>query len=198
MFNFNLPKIEINFWSLSDLAKQLKAATPKSGLVENYSIFITSPIYVGESPMATLYPASSDTQYKYKGWDNIKTNAQNALSEALDLLKKEGRKMKIKKVTEREIVFSNGNTITYDHYPDCCEHNYADFPTAVTEHNVYYDYDFDVDLKFEFVDGEGFRFGSDGKWIFVPCYSEQNGYYSSDIQIYYNDREVLSGQCEYM
>ena len=103
--------------------------------------------------------------------------------------------MKILKVTGTEIVFDNGNTITDNHYPDCCECNYADY-TVLNKNNVYYDYDFDENLDFEFIDGEGFRFGSNGKWIFIPCYSEQNGYYSSDIDIYYNEKHVLNGDCE--
>lgn len=31
--------------------------------------------------------------------------------------------------------------------------------------------------------------------VFVPCYSEQNGYYSSDVDIYYNDKKVLNVDC---
>lgn len=103
--------------------------------------------------------------------------------------------MKIKRVSNHEIVFDNDSTISFDHCPDCCEHNYADFST-LNENNVYYDYDFNPELEFKFVGGEGFKFGSDDKWIFIPCYSEQNGYYSSDIDIFYNGKYVLSGNCE--
>jgi hypothetical protein len=28
--------------------------------------------------------------------------------------------------------------------------------------------------------------------VFVPCYSEQNGYYSCDVDIYYNGDLVLN------
>lgn len=35
--------------------------------------------------------------------------------------------VRIKQVTENRILFTNGDTITYDHIQDCCEHNYADF-----------------------------------------------------------------------
>lgn len=34
------------------------------------------------------------------------------------------------------------------------------------------------------------------KLFFVPCYSEQNGYYSSDIEIYFNGKKVLQLECE--
>lgn len=95
--------------------------------------------------------------------------------------------MKIKQVSEDSIEFDNGNTISYTYYQSCCEYNYADF-TQIDENLVDYDYNFNENLEFEEVEDSGFRFGSDGHWIFVPCYSEQNGYYSSDIDIYYNDK----------
>ena len=101
--------------------------------------------------------------------------------------------MKIKKVKEKYIEFGNNSVINYDHCQDCCEHNYADFlqiePQAL-------DFDFDPDLKFEEVEGAGFRFGDDKRMFFIPCYSEQNGYYSSNINIYFNGKRVLSFEAE--
>ena len=103
--------------------------------------------------------------------------------------------MRIKEVTEEKIVFDNGNTITFDHDPDCCERNYADF-SILTPDNIYYNHDFDENLEFESVEGMGFKFGSNGHWIFIPCYSVQNGYYSEDIDIYYNGQHVLNFNAE--
>lgn len=108
--------------------------------------------------------------------------------------------MKIKNVTNTKIEFDNCNCITYDHEPDCCEENWADF-SSLTDKHVNYNVDFNEDLIFEFIDGMGFRFGSQDnercmRWIFIPCYSDQNGYYSDDIDIYYNGNKVLNGSCE--
>jgi hypothetical protein len=108
--------------------------------------------------------------------------------------------MKIKEVTDEHILFDNGNTITFDHEQDCYERNYADF-SILTENNVNYNYDFDEKLIFSFVDGLGFVFGSKDerdnmRWIFIPCYSEQNGYYTNEISIFYNGKKVLRGYCE--
>ena len=103
--------------------------------------------------------------------------------------------MRITKVDEYEIMFDNGNTIWYRHCSDCCEWNFADF-SILDERTVNYDYDFDENLTFNMIDGEGFTFGNEGHLIFIPCYSYQNGYYSSDINIFYNDKEVLHGDCE--
>lgn len=101
--------------------------------------------------------------------------------------------MKIVEVTRDHILFDNGNKITYDHYQDWCEYNYADFAQL---DDLARGHNYNEDLKFEFVKYTGFRFGDDSFMAFVPCYSQQNGYYSSYIDIYYNDREVCSGLCE--
>lgn len=93
--------------------------------------------------------------------------------------------MRIKEITNEKITFDNGNYIAYDHNQDCCEWNYADFSYLVEEAGIM-NYDFPEELMFEVVDGSGFRFGSAYRKFFIPCYSNQNGYYSSDIDIYYN------------
>ena len=99
--------------------------------------------------------------------------------------------MKIVKITEEAIIFDNGNTITFDHDQDCCEWNYADFQQI--DYKEIYSMEFDENLLFESVEEAGFRFGSHPlRMIFVPCYSDQNGYYTNNICIYYNGKLVLS------
>lgn len=105
--------------------------------------------------------------------------------------------MKIQQVTDEAIIFDNGNSITFDHEQDCCEYNYADF-SILNENVVNYNYDFKENLKFRAVEGMGFKFGSDGRWIFIPCYSEQNGYYTEEIDIYYNGKQVLNFNAEFV
>lgn len=96
--------------------------------------------------------------------------------------------MKIKTVTESALTFDNGEMITFDHCTDCCEWNYADFAQV---DDVAKATEFNSPLCFEKVDETGFRFGNPGKMFFIPCYSSQNGYYSNDLQIYYNNKLVL-------
>lgn len=98
--------------------------------------------------------------------------------------------MKIVEVTADHILFENGSTITYDHIQDCCEVNYADFEQLDDKARAY-DYD-EQNMKFEAIDDSGFRFGDNRRMFFVPCYSDQNGYYCSDIDIYYNGKQVLN------
>jgi len=95
--------------------------------------------------------------------------------------------MRIKKITDEGIYFDNGDSIFYEHDQDCCENNYADF-TVISRNDVNFDYDFDPDeMIFKRIEGAGFCFGNEGHLIFVPCYSEQNGYYSDEIEICYYD-----------
>lgn len=101
--------------------------------------------------------------------------------------------MKISKVDEFSIRFDNGNFICFFHERDCCEDNYADFNQL---EEMAYNMEFDEKLVFEKVNGSGFRFGSGGKMFFVPCYSWQNGYYSDDLHIIYNGKQVLYLECE--
>lgn len=102
--------------------------------------------------------------------------------------------MKIKKITNEAITFDNGNTITYQHEQQCCEWNYADFEQL---DDLARAYNFSENLKFEAVENAGFRFGDyPNRMFFVPCYSEQNGFYSLDLDIYYNNKKVLVFECE--
>ena len=80
-------------------------------------------------------------------------------------------KMKIIKVTDEAIVFSNGNKITYDHVQECCEYNFADFNSL--EDTLAMETEFDENLVFEVVKGSddyykgsGFRFGNPNNMFF--------------------------------
>ncbi len=103
--------------------------------------------------------------------------------------------MKIKTIREDCIIFDNGSEITFDHMQDCCEYNYAAFgqlaDTGIEQE------DFVEPLIFEALD-EGFRFGNPGKMYYVPCYSSQNGYYSFDVDIYYNGQCVCNTDGEWL
>lgn len=97
--------------------------------------------------------------------------------------------MKIKQVTEDGILFDNDKMISCYHSSDCCEHNYADFEQL---NDLGRNYDFDEQLYFEKVDGSGFRFGDNRMMFFIPCYSEPEGYYSDEVDIYWDGIKVLT------
>jgi len=97
--------------------------------------------------------------------------------------------IEITEINDEYILFSNGSKISYDHDQDCCEWNYADFEQL---DDIARKTKFTLPLQFEGVEGSGFRFGNEpGKMFFVPCYSEQNGYYTSELNIYLDGRQVL-------
>lgn len=104
--------------------------------------------------------------------------------------------MRIVEVNEEYIEFSNGKCITYDHVQDCCEHNYADFEQL---DDLARNYEFGDELYFESVEEQGFSFGDVRRMFFVPCYSEQNGYYNDCINVYYDGKRVIDGLvCEFV
>ena len=64
---------------------------------------------------------------------------------------------KITEITEEHIKFSNGFEITYDHCPDWCEWNYAQFDAL---DDIAKEATFVGNLDFEQVPGYGFKFGN--------------------------------------
>ena len=119
---------------------------------------------------------------------------KNFMQYGLDTIFRRSDVMKIKEVNTNYILFDNGSRITFDHEQDCCETNYADFEQL---EDLALEYEFENDLIFEVVPENGFRFGSKGTpMFFIPCYSDQNGYYSSDIDIFYDGRHVFNVDCE--
>lgn len=86
--------------------------------------------------------------------------------------------MKIKFITEEEIVFEDGRTITYHHDQDCCERVYADF--MAVEDGIK-DHEF-KNISIVGVKNAGFKLNG----YFIPCYNSQNGCYSSDLELIIN------------
>jgi hypothetical protein len=100
----------------------------------------------------------------------------------------ESTTFKIQEITTDTITFTNNKKITYYHEQDCCEHVYADFDQI---DSLAYDYTFTEPLIFEEVEDFGFRFGNPGIMVGIPCYNEQNGYYSSELTILYDGDPVI-------
>lgn len=104
--------------------------------------------------------------------------------------------MKIKKITEEEIIFDNNYRLYYDHEQDCCEINWADFEmlksynlsTQTGKAISIYEEDFATTLTELFYKGvtdAGFMIKSKtGNNFFIPCYSDQNGYYTTQLILY--------------
>lgn len=102
--------------------------------------------------------------------------------------------MKIKEINEKNIIFDNGYKLEYYHEQDCCEMVYADFEvlksynvSTKTGKNIKIEeIDFSESLREIAVGVEkmGFNMISKiGEKFFIPCYNDQNGYYSSDLEL---------------
>jgi hypothetical protein len=85
---------------------------------------------------------------------------------------------KFLKFLNQGIKFDNGVEIWDSHDQDCCESVYADWQAL--DNTYFTDADFDK-LKIEVVDGVGIRINE----YLVPCYDEQNGYYSSNLKLHF-------------
>lgn len=94
--------------------------------------------------------------------------------------------MKIKKIDESNIIFDDESYLTWDYKQDCCEYNYADFEQI---EKSALNYDFDKDTFRLIPNDYGFRFGDKNRTFFIPCYSQQNGFYSSEVDIFYRDKD---------
>lgn len=108
--------------------------------------------------------------------------------------------MKIKNINDERILFDNGSSISYDkslkpskRWLSYSEHNYADFKQLDDEAM---DFDFIEPLDFE-ITKYGFKFGNkDRRMFFIPCYSEQNGYYTIALDIVYSQRVIQNLACK--
>lgn len=95
--------------------------------------------------------------------------------------------MKVKDIVEDGVFFDNGDFMGYEHCPDCSEINWPDF-RQLKDTGIFNE-KFNTPLTFEKCD-YGFRFGNEGKMYYVPCYTDQNGYYSNDVKIVYLDHNT--------
>lgn len=101
--------------------------------------------------------------------------------------------LKLTKFDDEMIYFSDGSTISYHHDQDCCEYNYADF-SVLENYKDLLDWEWD-DFTVRPINGTGIMLNLIGHnefrisitpGILIPCYSEQNGCYSTDLDILVN------------
>lgn len=112
--------------------------------------------------------------------------------------------MKIVSINKAGILFDTGMTLEHYHAQDCCEEVYADWKnmqiTGEREKNYVNaaDLDFFENILESIVPIEGLGFyivTKQGICILVSCYNIQNGYYSSDLTLRYDDQYVDITEC---
>ena len=157
--------------------------------------------YVGIHPECfTLYESLDNyPEFSATSEDDFISRLERKIECAERNCKVKDREITITDVTHKGITFSNGYFMYSYHEPDCSECNYADWEQL---DDLARGYTFKGKLLFEPVLDAGFRFGDSRRMFFVPCYSEQNGYYSWDVDIYIRNRYhdkflMLSTKCNY-
>ena len=109
-------------------------------------------------------------------------------------LNRKGKKnMKIKEIRENYISFDTGHELMVSHDQNCSEEHWAD-TSVLSNYNIspttgelinMYDVEFcGTSAMIQPVNGAGFNLvAANGDKFFIPCYGENNGYYSSDLTL---------------
>ena len=95
----------------------------------------------------------------------------------------------IKAITLNGIEFTDGFTIADMHEQDCCENVFADWEYLLDECPVGSVLDVN---RFERVPDAGIKIGG----YFIPCYNQQNGYYSSDLTVIFRTADGWEKQID--
>ena len=95
--------------------------------------------------------------------------------------------MKILGVTDDNTLFENGKKIEFFHEKEYQENNYAKFKDL--DENAF-KHEFSGKLVFK-KEHNGFIFGDRREMFYVPCFSEQSGFYNRSIDIFYDNEKKL-------
>lgn len=182
--NEKISKLEIKFSAMEATQKQLEKRIEDQNKTINTILNQHARIY---DKIKRLEQTTDDNRM-----ENLARRVTKETIKKLTQKAKTDEPYQIKVITAESIIFTNGDTIHHDHNQDCCENNYADFEQI---DDLAKQYDFHGELLFEKTSC-GFRFGDKHCMFFVPCYSEQNGYYSDEVTIYLNDKAVLRPDCD--
>jgi hypothetical protein len=98
--------------------------------------------------------------------------------------------VKVVKVDSDSLTFDNGVTLYSNHEQDCCESHWLCFNDLSLEDFEGLEFDLSNDNFFERINGYGIAIKPIfGHPVRVPGYGENNGYYSSDLELIVSDGE---------
>ncbi len=98
--------------------------------------------------------------------------------------------VRVVKVYSDSLTFDNGVTLYSNHEQDCCESHWLCFNDLSLEDFEGLEFDLSNDSFFERVNGYGIALKPIfGHPVRIPGYGENNGYYSSDLELIISDGE---------
>jgi len=83
-------------------------------------------------------------------------------------------------LTDTSMKFTDGSELSYSHDQDCCEENYLDW-SSLDDTGFY-------EKEFERIGIETWEYGIKINGYSINAYSDQNGYYSNDVDVTYVDK----------
>jgi len=93
-------------------------------------------------------------------------------------------KSKVISINFDSITFDNNTILTYHHDQDCCENHYLSFSDLILSDFDGLEFDLTSDNFFERIEGYGIELKPfKGFPIRIPGYGNNNGYYSSNLEI---------------
>ena len=102
-------------------------------------------------------------------------------------------KVKIEKLGQESLLFSDGYMLQSVHESDCCEHHWLDFEHIKLDDFEGLEFDLSHDNFFERIDGYGIQLNPiKGLPVRIAGYGSNNGYYSSNLNLeVYKDNKLI-------
>lgn len=93
-------------------------------------------------------------------------------------------KVKVVKIDREELIFDNGLSLSSEHMRECCEQHYLNFADLTSDDFEGLEFDLTTDSFFSRIEGYGIQLNPIvGFPVRVPGYSDNNGYYSSNLSL---------------
>lgn len=98
--------------------------------------------------------------------------------------------VKVIKVGEDQIDFSDGTTLSSEHDQDCCENHYLSFSDITIDDFDGLEFELSSDNFFRRIEGYGIELiPVNGHSIKIPGYGSNNGYYSSNLSLVLENKD---------
>tara|TARA_X000001382_G_C3165613_1_gene177744 strand:+ start:119 stop:466 length:348 start_codon:yes stop_codon:yes gene_type:complete len=103
------------------------------------------------------------------------------------------KNLKVLEVKNDEILFENGVKLYSNHEQDCCESHYLSMDDLTIEDFEGLEFDLTSDNFFKRIEGYGIELVPIiGYSVKIPGYAENNGYYSSQLDLIITDNESFT------